>query len=90
MLEDGKTAPCTIKALGKSKRNKVQVMLHEGRKRQVRLMFQTIGIKVLSLHRKFYGPLNLGELRPGQSRLLLASEVQLLRKTISSNTKGKP
>lgn len=88
ILEGQKTAPCTIKVLDKS-RHKIQVTLHEGRKRQIRLMLQTIGIKVLNLHRKFYGPLNLSGLGPGESRPLLASEIQLLRKTISANLRGK-
>ncbi len=66
----------------------VQVTLHEGRKRQIRLMFQSIGIKVLDLHRAFYGPLNLSGLRPGESRPLSASELQLLRKTLKTKGTG--
>ena len=59
--------------------NKYEIILHEGRKRQIRNMFQAIGFKVLNLHRTRYGPLNLKDLAPGKSRLLSGEELKKLR-----------
>ncbi|OGW81556.1 MAG: hypothetical protein A3G33_01935 [Omnitrophica bacterium RIFCSPLOWO2_12_FULL_44_17] len=78
-LEDGKTAPCRIKFLGaRGDQCIVEIVLHEGKKRQIRLMFESIGYKVLELHRKIYGPLGLKGLPPGKSRELLPEEVAKL------------
>ena len=91
ILDGEKTAPCEIKKIRDAAQNKVQVTLHEGRKRQIRLMFQSLGIKVLNLHRAFYGPLNLNGLRPGERRLLSAFELVLLRKAVlnPNHVRGK-
>jgi len=55
------------------------IQLHEGRKRQIRRMFRSVGIKVIKLHRTQVGSLNLGKLRPGDFRRLNHAEVQELR-----------
>jgi len=82
VLEGIKTAPCRIKLLSvRDGRSKIEVILHEGRKRQVRLMFESIGAKVIHLHRKRYGPLTLKGLPPGKSRLLTDSEIDALRRS---------
>lgn len=78
------TAPCQIKVLNSHDgKTKVEITIHEGHKRQIRLMFQSIGIKVIYLHRKFYGPLNLKGLTPGKSRPLNNQEVLSLKKIVS-------
>jgi len=87
VIEGEKTAPCQIKALSvRNGKSKVEVILHEGRKRQIRNMFQVIGMKVIHLHRKRYGPLNLKGLTPGKSRLLTSEELNMILKEVS----GKP
>lgn len=81
------TAPCQIKVLNsRDGKSKVEITIHEGHKRQIRLMFQSIGIKVIYLHRKFYGPLNLKGLTPGKFRPLNNQEILSLKKSVS----GKP
>jgi len=55
------------------------IQLHEGRKRQIRRMFRSIGLKVLKLHRVQVGSVTLGKLRPGDFRRLNFAEVQELR-----------
>jgi 23S rRNA pseudouridine2605 synthase len=56
------------------------IELHEGRKRQVRRMLAVAGMRVLQLRRVRVGPLTLGQLRPGRSRLLTENEIAKLRK----------
>jgi 23S rRNA pseudouridine2605 synthase len=57
----------------------LEVVLHEGRNRQVRRMAEAVGHPVLTLHRPRYGPLRLGRLRAGGWRMLAAAEVEALR-----------
>lgn len=84
VIEGETTAPCNIKILWvREGRSKVEATLHEGKKRQIRLMFQSVGIRVLHLHRKRYGPLNLKGLPPGKSRRLSETEIQSLRNAVS-------
>jgi pseudouridine synthase len=56
----------------------LSVTLHEGRKRQVRRMLAAVGHPVLRLVRVRVGALRLGNLPPGQWRLLSAAEVEKL------------
>lgn len=58
----------------------LQVVIHEGRNRQVRRMCQAAGIYVTRLRRVGEGPVNLGNLETGKWRYLSDSEVQALRK----------
>jgi len=57
----------------------VEIVLHEGRKRQVRRMFEAVGHHVLGLHRSAYAGIRLGTLAAGASRPLRAAELELLR-----------
>ncbi len=81
-LEDGVTAPCKIKIEKKDTRETtLHVVLHEGKKRQIRRIFQKIGHKVLTLERTDYGPLSLSGMRFGEKRALTRAEVSALFKT---------
>jgi 23S rRNA pseudouridine2605 synthase len=80
-LEDGTTAPCTIKKLGKLEKNSwLEVTLREGRYRQVRRMFETGGHTVLKLRRVGYAGLALGDLPVGRCRRLSGEEIASLRR----------
>jgi pseudouridine synthase len=80
-LDDGRTAPARVRLLGKRDRTSmVEVIIHEGRNRQVRRMLEAVGHRVLALHRPRYGPLELGSLPPGASRPLRAGELRDLRR----------
>lgn len=71
MLEDKKTAPASIKILKHLQRQTlVRITIHEGRKRQVKKMFEFIGNPVISLKRVAYGQLQLGKLPPGEYKML--------------------
>lgn len=81
-LEDGKTAPAKVKLLSVDKKTQtsiVELIIHEGRNRQVRRMFDAIGHPVLKLKRERYGTLNLHGLNAGESKELTPHEVKQLR-----------
>jgi 23S rRNA pseudouridine2605 synthase len=52
----------------------LEVVLDEGRNRQIRRIMQALGVEVLRLVRVAIGPVELGELKKGQSRRLTAEE----------------
>jgi len=78
-LEDGLTYPATIKEVDIPPFN-YSITIHEGRKRQVRRMFESLGHPVLALKRVRLGSLNLGKLKEGEIRELSAKEVKALLK----------
>ena len=57
----------------------LSIVIHEGRNRQVRRMFDSVGHKVLLLRRVRFGPLDLGDLRRGEWRELNAEEIAKLK-----------
>jgi 23S rRNA pseudouridine2605 synthase len=62
---------------------KVVVVLAEGRKREVRRMFEAIGHRVTALERVRFGPLCLGDLPRGQFRALTKDEIEQLKAAAS-------
>lgn len=76
-LDDGMTAPATVKKLGEAE---LDVTIHEGRNRQVRRMAEAIGNEVVALQRISLGSLKLGRLGIGKCRLLDEREVERLWK----------
>ena len=75
-LEDGRTAPAKLRRLSRSR---IELTLHEGRKRQVRRMLEAVGHRVRHLHRISYAGLTLEGLEPGAWRELEPFEVERLR-----------
>jgi len=86
-LEDGKTAPATVRRLAGGR---IELTIHEGRNRQVKRMLEAVGHRVQTLHRSTYGPLNVEGLEPGAWRELEPSEVEQLRAVSSSSPSGRP
>jgi 23S rRNA pseudouridine2605 synthase len=89
-LEDGKTAPAKVKMLSVDKQKQtsiIEIIIHEGRNRQVRRMFEAIGHDVLKLKRERYGFLTLQGLAAGEARHLTHHEVKLLRGLSLESTK---
>ncbi|NLF03724.1 MAG: rRNA pseudouridine synthase [Actinomycetales bacterium] len=60
----------------------VEVQLHEGRNRIVRRMFDEVGLPVTRLVRTRIGPIRLGDLRPGRTRVLGRTELGTLMKAV--------
>ena len=75
-LDDGRTSPAGVRRIDGAH---IELVLHEGRNRQVRRMLEAVGRRVKRLHRSRYGPLTLEGLEPGAWRELEASEVERLR-----------
>ena len=70
-IDGRKTWPARIsKARKQGVSNRLVITIHEGRKRQVRRMFETIGHPVINLKRIAYGRLQLGSLKSGTYRFL--------------------
>ena len=77
-IPSGTTAPAKVKRLKVSKdgaSTKFEVVIHEGKKRQVRLMFKAVGYSVIRLKRVRIGSLRLGNLPSGEHRFLTPEEI---------------
>jgi 23S rRNA pseudouridine2605 synthase len=75
-LDDGRTAPAQVRRVGP---HTIELIIHEGRNRQVKRMLDAVGHPVRSLHRSKYAGLTLKGLEPGQWRELEPFEVERLR-----------
>jgi pseudouridine synthase len=82
VLDDGvHTAPASARKLGRGPEpgtSIVELVLHEGRNRQVRRMLDTVGHPVIRLVRTQIGTIPLGNLAPGAWRPLSPAEVAAL------------
>jgi 23S rRNA pseudouridine2605 synthase len=74
-LEDGPTAPAQVRQVSD---REIEIVLREGRNRQVRRMVEAVGNKVVDLRRIAFGPLKLGNLGEGKSRRLPKGDIEQL------------
>lgn len=74
-LDDGRTAPARVRRLDRSS---IELVLHEGRNRQVKRMLEAVGHPVARLHRSAYAGLTLTGLEPGEYRPLTRDEISVL------------
>ena len=82
-IEGRRTAPAKVEMLHSEARSSgLKITLHEGRKRQIRLMCEVIGHHVISLKRTRLGPLYVKGMRPGECKMLGKKEVDDLRKLV--------
>jgi len=77
-LEEGTTHPAIVREIEGLPPFNYSITIHEGRKRQVRRMFDQLSHRVLALKRIRTGSLSLGDLREGETRELSTQEVQAL------------
>ncbi|HEY0068389.1 MAG TPA: pseudouridine synthase [Chloroflexia bacterium] len=83
MIEGGLTSPAKVDVLNHTEGNTtLRITIHEGRKRQVRLMTVAVGHPVIELTRVRFGPIELGDLPPGKWRNLAMHEAHALRKAV--------
>jgi len=87
VLEDGhRTLPAKVRFEEQYGDNTwLRIIMHEGRKRQIREIGEQIGLPVLRLVRVRIGPLQLGNLKPRQHRDLSAGEIIALKKAVGTN-----
>jgi 23S rRNA pseudouridine2605 synthase len=86
-LKDGPTRPAEVRRLRDGARHTyLEMIIHEGRNRQVRRMIEAVGSRVLKLVRTAIGPLRIGDLQIGKWRRLNAEELQALG--VRSSTRG--
>jgi 23S rRNA pseudouridine2605 synthase len=79
-LDGRRTAPASVCVRSTRRHTTVaDITIHEGRKRQVRRMFEAVGHPVRKLRRIRVGPIELGDLRPGTWRHLDERELSALR-----------
>ena len=84
-LDGRRTAPAQVTVLSKEPgRVVVQIVITEGRNRQIRRMCEAVGLEVARLKRISIGPVRLGMLPPGKWRMLTQPELSALRSAIHS------
>ncbi len=89
--DEGMTAPCVVRVKKADKGlTLLEVVMTEGKKRQIRRVATSLGYPVRHLVRTHIGLLSLGELKPGEWRELNEAEVKALRTSDPSYRTVKP
>jgi len=84
-LEGRKTAPARVQVLRRGHRHTtLKIEIHEGRKREIRKLFEAVGYPVAGLVRVEFAGLTLEGLKTGQWRFLKTAEIMRLRKLVGS------
>ncbi|MCI9576170.1 MAG: rRNA pseudouridine synthase [Clostridiales bacterium] len=91
VIDGQKTAPATVRVISQEPgRVVLEIVLYEGRNRQIRNMCEALGLEVARLKRIAVGPIKLGMLQPGDYRRLTGEEVKKLLAAAKANRKGQP
>ena len=89
-LDDGMTAPATVRKSGKAKVNSwLELTIHEGRKHQIKRMLEALGHRVVRIKRIRFGPIELGDLPVGASRFATDAEANALRAVVNRTAEGR-
>jgi pseudouridine synthase len=89
-LDDQKTAPVEIWVVRQEmKYTLLEIVMREGRKRQIRRIANILGYPVTHLLRVKIGPLDLGNLKSGEWRHLSRREVDMLRQEVAAKPAGR-
>jgi 23S rRNA pseudouridine2605 synthase len=87
-LSDGFARASSAKLIASSPADcLVEITIHEGRNRIVRRMIEELDLELLQLIRTQFGPIKLGEMKPGKSRILSDVEVSSLYRVIEESKK---
>jgi 23S rRNA pseudouridine2605 synthase len=85
-LSDGFAKASSAKLIASSPADcLVEITIHEGRNRIVRRMIEELELELLQLIRTQFGPIKLGEMKPGKSRILSEVEVNSLYRVIEES-----
>jgi len=68
--------------VAKKKEHWLEVVLTQGKKREIRRLLKCFGLKVLELRRTEYGPVKLGRLKPGSLKKLSSGEIAALKNIV--------
>jgi pseudouridine synthase len=79
VLDGRRTLPARVARISSQANTWLEVVLHEGRKNQIRKAFDRLGHRVLKLRRIAIGPIHDRLLKPGEWRRLSVDEIRLLR-----------
>lgn len=63
----------------------VEITIHEGRYHIIRRLIESLGLKVLRLIRLDFGPISLGDMKPGRHRVLNSQEMTNLFNLLKLN-----
>lgn len=86
-LEDGMARPERVVILHRGARStEVEIVMREGRKREVKRLCEAVGHRVLQLQRIAIGSIRARGLRPGEWRHLTEQEIRGLRKLVGLDT----
>lgn len=86
-LEDGFARPRLLRVIGEGHgKSLVEVVMIEGRKREVRRLLQAVGLPVERLARTAYDGVELGDLRQGKWRPLKSEEVASLYRVLEGDS----
>ena len=90
VIDDRKTAPADVRVvLQEENRVVLEIVLYEGRNRQIRKMCEEIGLEVARLRRIAVGSVKLGMLKQGDWRELSEEEVRKLKLAAGMEVKKK-
>jgi 23S rRNA pseudouridine2605 synthase len=81
VLEEGITSPCQVKII-QPDRKEIEVIIHEGRKRQIRRMLKSLGYEVVNLVRTKFATMAIANLKPGEWRYLTDQEIRKLKTVV--------
>ncbi len=80
IIDGRKSMPAAIRVITAEKeRTVLEIVLEEGRNRQIRKMCEAVGLEVARLKRTAIGPIKLGMLQPGKWRELKPDEMRAIR-----------
>lgn len=80
--DDALTLPADLKILNSGEISEIELTIREGRFHQVKRMFEAVGTRVTYLKRLTMGALTLGDLKPGEVRILTEEERVILKNRI--------
>jgi pseudouridine synthase len=88
-LEDGVTGRSEVLSIPGGRGKEIGITIQEGRNRQVRRMFESLGYMVLALDRIAYGPVTHEGLARGETRRVTPAELRALRRLAGMDFSGE-
>ena len=85
-LEDGPAVAKAVTVIGADEQGSIlEIVLTEGKKREIRRMLAACGLEVIWLKRTCFGTVSLGEMAPGRWRHLTRDEIRGLRRVVQQS-----